>query len=181
MQARSRPGRAWPVRSRWPRVLRGVQGPSTPEGIVTASHYAPDTLERAGSWQDRSFCTRPEVDGRWWHSDMPDELEMARQWCRHCPVLQQCLDSTMAAEGNAPVRGRFGIFGGLNGKERYALYASGTAPQRGSRNVGGRPRSAPCGSESAYQCHLKHGEPIDEECRQAHNTHAAKYRARARK
>lgn len=38
--------------------------------------------------------------------------------------------------------------------------------------TGGRPeRPAPCGTERAYQRHYYRGEPIDDECREAHATY----------
>ncbi|MGK5731391.1 WhiB family transcriptional regulator [Streptomyces sp. URMC 124] len=144
---------------------------------MTASHYAPDTLQRPVNWVTRSLCSRSGVDRALWYSADPAERQEARDWCEFCPVREECLEETMRVEGNAPAKQRFGIFAGLDGEERYELRMTGTVAEQVTRN--GRP-PAKCGTESAYQRHVREGEPIDAACRAAHNVQAAKYRARAR-
>ncbi|MEV8477857.1 WhiB family transcriptional regulator [Streptomyces sp. NPDC051173] len=132
----------------------------------------------AEDWSTRPSCARPDADARLWFSDQPAERKEARGRCGNCPARTTCLDRAMEAEGSAPARARFGIFGGLDGRQRYELYTTGRAAARAGRS--GRP-PAPCGTESAYQRHLRNSEPIDDACRQAHTTHRAKSRSRARK
>ncbi len=145
---------------------------------MTASHYAPDTLARPGQWLTLAVCARPGVDKAWWYSDKVDEQQLARRWCRHCPVREQCLTTTLDAEGGTSARMRFGIVAALNGAERYELATANRVSKPPGRT--GRP-PAECGTEPAYQRHLKKNEPVDEACRAAHNAHAAKYRSRARR
>lgn len=45
----------------------------------------------------------------------------AKQTCLICPIRPGCLDSAMAEEDGRGESGRYGIRGGLSGKQRYAL------------------------------------------------------------
>lgn len=52
----------------------------------------------------------------------------AKRVCQACPVQAQCLEFEMRVEGSRHSTHRFGIFGGLNPRERYDLYK--TNPDR---------------------------------------------------
>ncbi|MGW1071519.1 WhiB family transcriptional regulator [Streptomyces sp. NPDC002537] len=145
---------------------------------MTASHLSPNSHACSDDWSTRPSCARPDADVRLWFSDQPAERKEARDRCGTCPMRTECLEGVMEAEGDAPARARFGIFGGLDGRQRYELYNTGRVAARAGR--AGRP-PALCGSESAYQRHLRNGEPVDDACRQAHTAHGAKYRSGARR
>ena len=54
---------------------------------------------------------------------------------------------------------------------------------RHGRPEGGPPapkQLQPCGSDAAYQRHVKYGEPVDDRCRDAHNADQNQRRAKAR-
>jgi WhiB family transcriptional regulator, redox-sensing transcriptional regulator len=36
------------------------------------------------------------LDRRWWFSDRPAELELAKEHCRHCPMQSPCLVGALA-------------------------------------------------------------------------------------
>ncbi|MFJ4009413.1 WhiB family transcriptional regulator [Streptomyces sp. NPDC090026] len=42
--------------------------------------------------------------------------------CLMCPVKTACLEQQMAVEGRTAAASRFGVFGGLTGKQRWRLY-----------------------------------------------------------
>lgn len=46
----------------------------------------------------------------------------ARAICRQCPAQLACLQVALDAEGAAVAQMRFGVFGGLDGSQRAALY-----------------------------------------------------------
>lgn len=50
-----------------------------------------------------------------------------------------------------------------------------TAAHQENLAAGQRGRYAPCGTQAAYRRHLRHGEPIDQECRDARNAVARDY------
>ncbi|GGP55592.1 WhiB family transcriptional regulator [Streptomyces abikoensis] len=137
------------------------------------------------SREARAACARPSAQPELWYSSDPEERQAARYWCTTaCPVLEQCLAETMAKEGNIATRERHGIRGGLDGRQRRRYFLTDIRPEP----VEPRPRKpaksgrppAKCGSEAAYQRHLRLGEPVDEACKTAHREHrAAQRRARS--
>jgi hypothetical protein len=101
------------------------------------------------------------------------ELEEAKAICRSCPVQLQC--GAWAVETREP----FGTWGGVSQDERRLRLrirvADGEAePRRGHRPL------ADCGTESAYDRHVRRGEPIDDACRAAHTRASAERRERAK-
>jgi hypothetical protein len=54
--------------------------------------------------------------------------------CAGCPVIEQCLTSALAEEGNLSAGSRYGIRGGLSPKERAALTVAARECERGHMN-----------------------------------------------
>lgn len=69
-------------------------------------------------WRVEAACLT--ADPELWFSDRADELDLARGFCRGCPVKTRCLDEAMTLEGDTSVR--YGIRGGLTGGQRHKLY-----------------------------------------------------------
>lgn len=80
---------------------------------------AEDTLE-APQWQEEAAC-RPIGNAVFFGDDGESELErqarehQAKAICATCPVLEPCLE--FALETNQ----KYGVWGGLNDKERASL------------------------------------------------------------
>lgn len=49
----------------------------------------------------------------------------ARAVCRTCPIREECLTDTLAAEAGHDGRDRYSVAGGLTGDERYQIYRRG--------------------------------------------------------
>lgn len=131
------------------------------------SRRAPDTLPNSLAWAARAACQGQDL--ALFFSDAEQKIAQAKQICAACPVRRQCLDEALHAEATTSGAG---IFGGLTANERteFALTRAtqqattqGQAPPK--PRTGRRP--APCGTRSAYQRHVKKGEPIDPACRAA--------------
>lgn len=76
------------------------------------------------NWEPLAACRQPGADPEWWDAS-PNTTESfkARTWCKErCPVITQCLELAMQAEGRAAASHRFGVYGGLTGAERRDLY-----------------------------------------------------------
>ncbi len=134
------------------------------------STRAPDTLPNILTWAARAACQGQDLN--LFFSDAEQKVRQAKAICAACPVRRQCLDEALRSEGASVGAG---VFGGLTADERTRLVlarateqaaAQGQAPPQ--PRTGGRP--APCGTRSAYQRHVKKGEPIDEACRAANTT-----------
>ncbi|MEE4540957.1 WhiB family transcriptional regulator [Streptomyces sp. V4-01] len=138
-----------------------------------AGHHAPDTLQRSDAWALRAACGSRDKETFFNERFLAD----ARAVCQGCPVREQCLDEALAVEGDASEDWRFGIYGGLTAKERVQLAAE---RKTGRSTRRGRP-PAPCPSESAYNRHVRKGEPIDDGCRLAHNAAARAERSASTK
>lgn len=73
-------------------------------------------------WRDQALCQGTDLDLWFPVKSTPCEAVVtARAMCWRCPVREACLEDTLAVEGSAPASRRHGIFGGLDGAERYAL------------------------------------------------------------
>ncbi|MFB7313014.1 WhiB family transcriptional regulator [Streptomyces sp. NPDC056192] len=125
------------------------------------------------------------------------QAERARAVCAHCPVQRLCLDDALAAEKGEKAAERFGIRGGLDGRERYALQVGHRLPRRpipipddgrdhgerrtyrqgckcyaccaaeASKEPRPRPEPAACGTKAAYRRHVRNGHVIDQLCAEA--------------
>lgn len=134
------------------------------------------TAPHGADWRAQARCTQVDPEHMYPPPGNAVAVEFARAICGLCPVRDTCLADIMAAEGNAGRDSRHGVVGGLTPRQRRRLYeeqqkaareAAGEAGDvEGAR--AGRPR-AKCPSPSAYNRHIKYGEPVDAGCREAHN------------
>ncbi len=107
---------------------------------------------------------------------------LARQTCEGCPVRMECLESAIVREARVAKEFRTGIVAGLTGAQRWAIdkqrkaaaKAEGQALAVKPRGPGRKP--SPCGTEGAYQRHVRKGEPIDQQCKDAHALAHREYR-----
>lgn len=136
--------------------------------------------ERAADWRDAAAC-RSEDPEIFFASPLTAAgkatVRHAKTICWKCPSQLACgawaLDTRQA----------FGVFGGMTeGERRVILRRRGVRMNTSDPDAesaprkGGRPR-AKCGTSSAYDRHVRLGEPIDEACRAAHTAATAQYRA----
>lgn len=112
-----------------------------------------------------------------WHTeaacrDQPTELffptrggsgQAAKRVCARCPVRVDCLEDNLLE--------LFGIFGGMNPRERQR--------ERVRRGVRNRKRPAECGTDAGYQAHIKLNTRPCEPCLQAHRRAQQERRHRA--
>jgi WhiB family redox-sensing transcriptional regulator len=131
------------------------------------STRAPDTLPNSLAWATRAACKGRDLG--LFFSDAEQKVKQAKAICAACPVRTACLNEALRAEATTSGAG---IFGGLTSDERTQLALARAAEQAAAQGqappkppTGRRP--APCGTRSAYQRHVKKGEPIDDACRTA--------------
>lgn len=145
----------------------------------------PDT-EPAFDWRHLGACSGHDYPDMWYATassvaGRADQNE-AQAICYGCPVLQPC------GQWALETREQWGVWGGMTeAKRRSVLRRRGvrlvnadpdvevTVAEVQPRNKGGRPR-AECGTASAYDRHVRNGEPIDDACRTAHAADTAQYR-----
>lgn len=121
-------------------------------------------LPAAGTtWRDSALCAQvepdlffPEKDGR---------ASIAKKVCMACEVRAECLEYALANDE------RHGVWGGISETGRRKLRAKPQQP--GEKDL------APCGTTGAYQRHVRRGEPIDDECREASRLYSANRRKAA--
>lgn len=175
-----------PPPSRAPRP-KGSGKPKPPPRVPA---WAGIQLDSDG-WRNRAACRGKDPEIFFPNGSSPAAqlwISEAKEICATCPVRKACLELALAAEGWAPGSQRDGIFGGLDGEERWSVHRSRTRaragvelpkPRGGKRHGGGR-KKAPCGTEAAYRRHVDNGEPIDDRCAQAHEDHKAHGKAQRR-
>ncbi|MFI8300036.1 WhiB family transcriptional regulator [Streptomyces nigra] len=116
-------------------------------------------------WELLAICRHEDPDI--WFSKRTCTL--AKKIClNQCPVREECLEATLLREQGLARTDRAGIAAGLTGAQRAAIAKDrGEKPKLpvGSRGPG-RPL-ARCGTRSAYQRHMRLGEPVDDACRAA--------------
>lgn len=128
-------------------------------------------------WELRAVCRSYDPDI--WFGKAT--AAAAQQLCMQCPVRDECLEAILARESQTADTLRAGIIAGLTGAQRAAVAADRrsqlpAAAKRKAPPGAGRP-PAPCGTKSAYNRHIRKGEPVDEACRAANNRAATEYRA----
>jgi hypothetical protein len=136
------------------------------------------------SWMAQAACRSEGINPEWFFPAQENgpSLSTARGVCAGCRVRQSCYDDVMAAEAGKGEGSRHGVYAGLTGNQRAHLYkraasrarrerAAVEAPAAPAEPKPSRPKLAPCGTRSAYQRHIKKGEPVDDACRKA-NTDA---------
>ncbi|MER5882678.1 WhiB family transcriptional regulator [Streptomyces sp. NPDC001941] len=86
---------------------------------VRSPYRAPDTAPE--HWGTRAACAAPDVDPELFFPLPSQSLAPARQICRVCPVVLECLEAALAEEGTKPKEQRSGVRGGLSVEQRVAL------------------------------------------------------------
>ncbi|SDM47434.1 Transcription factor WhiB [Streptomyces sp. cf386] len=133
---------------------------------MSASRQHPDTLPNGLSWADRAACRGYDLE--LFFSEAAANVAYVKRICKRCPVREECLAEGLRAEDGC----RYGIYGGLTPAERTELAAESLRWQaKELLQAPPKPRTgrkpAKCGTRSAYQRHVKNGEPIDDACRAA--------------
>lgn len=54
--------------------------------------------------------------------------EMAKEVCRSCPLIAECLEMALKAEGARSARSRWGVFGGRTPSERARIARARHSP-----------------------------------------------------
>lgn len=101
------------------------------------SRYAPDNLPRPAHWSKDAACLDAEPDLFHPEGDAAVvlmETAEAKTWCARCAVREQCLADSLAR--NEP----FGVWGGLDEKERRALLRRRRERERAARRRAERKR-----------------------------------------
>lgn len=110
----------------------------------------------AEDWELRAVCRDLDPDVFFEKKTWAD----AKAACARCPVAAECLAAVLRREDGLSASHRAGIFAGLTPNQRFQL---------GKRKVRGPGRKpSPCGTEAAYQRHIRNGEPADRACLDAH-------------
>jgi len=112
-----------------------------PAGLSRLSFWPPE-------WTHESACLSPDVNPRWWHSNVTEDRSRARVVCAGCPVRLRCaIDALERAEV-------YGIWGGLDLEDRRKV----------ARRFGyDPPGAARCGTRSRYVAGCR-----CPDCRRAH-------------
>ncbi|MFF3310531.1 WhiB family transcriptional regulator [Streptomyces sp. NPDC002952] len=113
-----------------------------------------------------------------------DEIALAKQICKACPVRDECLEAVLVREDGVKKTCRKGIFAGLSGQQRWDIDKQRKQAKAASQPAKAdkpKPKKkqqlAACGTRAAYQRHVRCGEPIDEACREANARQSVQYRA----
>lgn len=69
-------------------------------------------------WYETAACRKEGVDPEIFFGESRQSHERAKQVCGVCPVRNECLTDALAAEDRLAGVGRFGVYGGLTGRER---------------------------------------------------------------
>lgn len=73
-------------------------------------------------WQTRALCAIERVPLSVFFPRREDDNGVAaRAVCARCEVRVECLEETMVVERHVHPKQREGIFGGLTGRQRFAL------------------------------------------------------------
>lgn len=80
----------------------------------------PTTTRRRVDWRKDAQCSGKNDD--MFPDRNPRLIRHAKAICHGCPVATECLEAAMRAEGAVTEGHRFGVYGGLTGPERTALY-----------------------------------------------------------
>lgn len=131
---------------------------------------APDTLQPADDWRARAACREEDPELFFPVGQGPDataQTGQAKEVCRRCPVMDQCLQWALETRQDA------GVWGGASEQER-----KGMRIHAGNRS--GARELAPCGTVAAYRRHIKNNEPADPACRAAYLTDKAAQAAQAK-
>jgi WhiB family redox-sensing transcriptional regulator len=133
---------------------------------------ATSTAGRAYDWRDDATCRG--MDGELFFPVGNSgayllQIEEAKAVCRRCPVMETC------AQWALDTRQPAGVWGGLSETERARALKRRGRPKPPEPVVLPRENKPACGTEIGYQRHWRLREPVDDDCRLAHNAHVRKY------
>lgn len=154
-------------------------------------------------WRDRAACAGqgdyPWFGGERDHGSQTIRREAeAADICAACPVVTECLTAALKVEGDGSVQLRFGVVGGMNPAQRYALSngrpvpplprprvkatPAAPAPAAAPAPVDPRPIPADCEDPSDYGAnrHFRRGERPCVACAAAKAAAKRRQRAAAR-
>jgi hypothetical protein len=72
-------------------------------------------------WSTRANCRNRKDEFFPTDGEHVDQTRV-RRICAACPVQRECLADVMRIEGNTSADTRYGIYAGLNGRQRHRLY-----------------------------------------------------------
>lgn len=114
--------------------------------------------DRDASWMPQAACKG--MDPNLFFAGPGEDVDQARHVCWECPVIEQCRDYGIDE--------KFGVWGGLSGKERRQL------------RFGRRPLpDINHGTNGGYMAHLRRGERPCDTCRAAHQADKSERRSKA--
>lgn len=106
------------------------------------SHYTgsvPNTTEPARAWLRQALCATDQYAQQrdLWFAHPTDHTGRAKAAavCAACPVRMACLIDALREEGGRHVDTRYGIRGGLTGKQRRSLYEKQRARRKKAREA----------------------------------------------
>lgn len=112
------------------------------------ARYAPDTLPRPAHWSQDAACVDAPPDLFHPEGDAGVALMVtaeAKTWCARCAVREQCLADAMA-------RGeRYGVWGGLDERERRAILRRQRERARAARRRAERKREEAADASSTAE------------------------------
>jgi WhiB family redox-sensing transcriptional regulator len=112
-------------------------------GYQAPSRYSPDTITPPPHWSKDAACLGAPPDLFHPEGDTATVLACtaeAKRYCARCSVRDQCLLDSLA-------RGeRFGVFGGLDERERRAILRRQRERDRAARNRADRQREEAAGA-----------------------------------
>lgn len=133
-----------------------------------------NALRYTNSAWTQAACAGPdqaEHHEQWFpeESDM-DALRAAVRVCVSCPIRELCLQTALAEEAGTGRHSRWGVRGGMTARQRWNMANGFTVVRvriepKQDRNT--KPL-APCGTDSAYDRHIRDREPADQACKDAH-------------
>lgn len=85
------------------------------------------TDESSDRWREDALCA--QVDPEVFFPETPGPARQAKELCRRCPVRNECLEYALTN------RERFGIWGGLSGRELRVLLRARDAGRVNDREV----------------------------------------------
>lgn len=78
-----------------------------------------DTFTNNELWTEEALCRQTGIDDTTWFPDKWSRSADAKRICAACPVSAECLEYAMRTKE------RYGVWGGLNSKERDELRSRG--------------------------------------------------------
>lgn len=87
-------------------------------GFIGGQPTAPSISAEPPEWTHEAMCASIGPD-LFFSDHHGDQLFQAKQICRRCPVIAECLEWALSVEEHEP--DSFGVFGGLGGRQRRRL------------------------------------------------------------